>query len=91
MDTAPTAGIPPAPPPIKLGTSRNQCTACLEYFGSDKAFDRHRTGKFARPGEWKGTRRCMTPAEMEAKGMERRPPGVWITGAKPVIAHKAQP
>ena len=87
------AGTQPARPPIKLGTSRCQCTGCNEYFSSTHAFDKHRTGTFAKPGEWQGTRRCMTTAEMLAKGFQLREPGVWVTGARPAnrVPAKAQP
>ena len=38
---------------------RCQCAACGEYFGSERAFDRHRVGDYAEPGQWQGTRRCL--------------------------------
>lgn len=47
---------------------RAQCTVCGEYFGSDRAFDRHRLGDFAKTGEWRHDRRCLTAAEMDAAG-----------------------
>ncbi|NBX51269.1 hypothetical protein EBT25_15430 [bacterium] len=55
-----------------LRGDRNQCTVCKQYFNSIGAFDKHRTGKH---GE---DRRCLTPEEMENKGMILRPDGFWI-------------
>ena len=54
------------------------CTACGEYFGSVVVFDRHRVGSYAKPGEWKGNRRCITPSEMTARGWIRNGRGFWI-------------
>jgi hypothetical protein len=48
----------------KLGSSRNQCGGCKEYFNSNYAFDAHRTGRFG------DDRRCKTPEEMQAAGPE---------------------
>ena len=50
---------------------RCQCAACGEYFGSERAFDRHRIGSFAEPGRWQGTRRCMELGAMLAEGWQR--------------------
>lgn len=61
--------------PPKLRGCRCQCGGCGEYFGSTGAFDRHRIGKYAEPGKWKGTRRCLTLAEMERRGWRRNPQG----------------
>lgn len=84
MHTQPPAGNQPAPQPrLSLAGQRNQCCACLEYFASSSAFDRHRVGRYAKRGEWRGTRRCLTVEEMQSKGFELRAPGVWVTSAKP--------
>jgi hypothetical protein len=40
---------------MKVGSSRNQCRGCGQYFNSNSAFEAHRTGKY---GE---DRRCKTP------------------------------
>lgn len=50
---------------------RNQCTGCNQYFNSNFAFDKHRTGKHGID------RRCMTPDEMIAKGMVLLDDGFW--------------
>ncbi len=84
MNTQPPAGTQPAPQPrLQLTGTRNQCAACNQYFATTSAFERHRVGRHAKAGEWKGTRRCLTVEEMKAKGFELREPGVWVTGAKP--------
>lgn len=54
---------------------RAQCVTCSEYFGSDRAFDRHRVGDFAKLGEWRHDRRCLTAAEMDATGWVRNGQG----------------
>ena len=62
----------------KLTGCRCQCPACGDYFGSVVVFDRHRVGNFGRPGEIVNTRRCLAPAEMEARGWVRNQRGFWI-------------
>lgn len=57
---------------MTLRGSRNQCQGCKRYFNSNTAFDMHRTGQHG------VDRRCMTTAEMEAKGMILRSSGFWI-------------
>ena len=54
---------------------RCQCTACGEYFGSERAFERHRVGDFATLGQWKGTRRCLSLSELEVAGWHRNARG----------------
>lgn len=56
----------------KLNGSRNQCPTCREYFNSNKAFDKHRTGSHG------VNRRCRTPEEMLLKGMALRSDGFWV-------------
>jgi hypothetical protein len=46
--------------------------ACLEYFNSTAAFDRHRIGAAAE-------RRCLTVTEMTVRGMACNGSGFWIT------------
>ena len=48
---------------MTLENDRCQCAACGEYFLTVEAFDKHRTGRFGRPG----TRRCV-----DRDGMHRR-------------------
>jgi hypothetical protein len=43
------------------------------------AFDMHRTGSYA-SGRDKHTRRCLTTAEMRAKGMALSDKNVWNSG-----------
>ena len=69
---------------VKLTGDHNECAGCGELFNSTAAFDRHRTGSFGFHG--KGvTRRCLTPAEMLAKGMSKNATGWWVTelGGRP--------
>lgn len=67
---------------LRLTGNRCQCPACGEPFSSVREFDRHRIGAFATLGEWMHKRRCLTPAELDARGwrcngrgfrMQRRP------------------
>ena len=58
---------------MKLGSQRNQCQGCKQYFNSNAAFDKHRTGKHG------VNRRCMTSEEMKDKGMSINHAGFWIT------------
>ena len=60
---------------MRLAGSRNQCGGCREYFNSNAAFEKHRTGKFG------VDRRCLTPDEMIAKKMLKNTAGFWTTGA----------
>lgn len=60
--------------------SRCECTACGERFNRVSVFDKHRTGSFAKPGEWSGDRGCLSASEMEAKGWKRNDAGYWTTG-----------
>lgn len=60
---------------MKLSGQRNQCQGCKEYFNSNFAFDKHRTGKHGHG------RRCMTPDEMRAKGMLMNQAGFWVSSA----------
>ena len=62
----------------ELAGKRCQCCACGETFSRLRAFDRHRVGQCAKPGVWRGSRRCLTPAEMKAKGWQRNAAGDWI-------------
>jgi len=62
---------------MKLSGDRNQCQGCKEYFNSTFAFDKHRTGEHGKD------RRCLTTAEMTAKGMDKNAAGFWISSAMP--------
>ena len=56
---------------MKLTNSRNQCSACKEYFNSTSAFDFHREGSDV-------YRRCLEVDEMKAIGMVKNADGFWI-------------
>ena len=57
-----------------LGSSRNQCGACRQYFNSVPAFDKHRTGKYG------VDRRCLNEEEMLSEKMAKNAAGFWTTG-----------
>lgn len=54
-----------------LTGSRCRCSACGLTFRSVSGFDRHRIGPPA-------TRRCLTPAELEAAGWRLNAAGLWL-------------
>jgi hypothetical protein len=54
------------------GLKAEHCPVCCETFGGIQAGDKHRVGHFS-PYE----RRCLTPAEMEARGLWHDDDGVW--------------
>ena len=53
-----------------------ECSACHATFSSDAAFDMHRVGKLTKEHPSYG-RRCLTPSEMEKRGLERNNAGAW--------------
>jgi hypothetical protein len=57
----------------KLSGQHNQCAACLEYFNSNVAFEKHRIGDFGID------RRCATIKEMYDKGMAKNAGDWWVT------------
>ncbi len=57
---------------MKLTGDRNQCQGCKVFFNSVAAFDKHRDGPHG------GGRRCLTEAEMLAKGMAKNSAGFWV-------------
>lgn len=67
---------------MKLTGERNQCGACHQYFNSTSLFIKHRVGEHGKD------RRCMTPAEMEAKGWKKNQAGFLIANSFP--RHKFQ-
>ena len=73
-----------------LTASRCQCGGCGELFNSTSIFDLHRTGTYAKPGEMRGNRRCMTPAEMTARGYSHNAAGFWIREARQARTAHAQ-
>ena len=63
---------------MSLTGKQAQCTGCGAHFSTDRLFDRHRRGGYAKPGEWQGKRRCLTAPEMQAKGWRINVRGVWV-------------
>jgi hypothetical protein len=59
---------------MKLSGNRCQCTRCGTYFNRVSTFDKHRIGRFGID------RRCMTAAEMAAKGWRPNAAGFMVTG-----------
>lgn len=57
---------------MRLTGDRNQCQGCKAYFNSTAAFDKHRAGQHG------VDRRCLTEAEMLAKGMAQNSGGFWV-------------
>ena len=57
---------------MKLSGDRNQCRGCSEFFNSTRAFDKHREGQHGQD------RRCLTPTEMQEKGMAKNAAGFWV-------------
>lgn len=68
---------------MKLTGQKNQCPSCGEYFNSNFAFEKHRTGKFG------VDRRCLTADELLAKDWVKKESGFWTTGANPIFAEEA--
>jgi hypothetical protein len=58
---------------MKLTGQRNQCQGCKQYFNSNTAFEKHRTGKHGKD------RRCRTEEEMTAKGMSLNAKSFWVS------------
>lgn len=58
---------------MKLRGQKNQCQGCKQYFNSNTAFEKHRTGKHGKD------RRCMTEEEMTSKGMSLNAQSFWIS------------
>lgn len=67
-----------------LTGSRCECPECLEVFSSERAFDRHRIGPFAGPGEFRNGRRCLTRDEMTQAGWSVAEAGCWL---QPLARH----
>jgi hypothetical protein len=62
-----------------LTAGRCQFATCREYFGSERAFDRHRVGDYAKQDEWRGNRRRLTIPEMIGVGWCRNARGFLLT------------
>lgn len=70
---------------MKLTGNRCRCQGCGEFFNSSCVFDRHRAGPFGTLRH-PGSRRCLSVAEMGAKGWLRSRAGFWITAKRPATA-----
>jgi hypothetical protein len=69
----------------KLQTARkNLCSGCGMNYATMESFEKHRVGEFGKD------RRCLTSAEMEAKGWEYSEPLVTFT-VEGVSSQKATP
>jgi uncharacterized C2H2 Zn-finger protein len=68
---------------MKLTGQRNQCPTCGEFFRSNAAFDKHRTGRHG------VDRRCMTVEEMQANRMAKNAAGFWVTALNPKFSEAA--
>jgi hypothetical protein len=63
----------------RRGSRVEHCKSCHQSFAGTRAGDMHRTGKYSvRQGP--SRRRCLTPEEMDDKGMRRSARGVWASG-----------
>src|SRR3546814_2559523 len=62
----------------RLTGNRCQCAACGLHFTSAREFDRHRIGRYAELGQWQGARRCLTVAELQARGWRTNARGFWM-------------
>jgi hypothetical protein len=65
--------------PYSPGAKYCQCNACGELFNSVTGFDWHRVGDYETKNNRQGVVRCLTPAEMAAKGWSLNKRGMWIT------------
>ncbi len=63
----------------KLTGCRCRCGGCTELFNSIAAFDAHRVGMPTK-------RRCLSPAEMVARGMTTNDAQFWITSRRSILA-----
>ena len=54
-------------PILRQGSSTCMCPTCGRFFSTTANFDRHREGPYD-----DDSRRCLSPREMEAKGMFER-------------------
>lgn len=61
---------------MKLSGDRCRCCACGAHFNSTRAFDKHRRGDYGID------RRCLTAAEMLARGMAQNATGFWVTSPR---------
>lgn len=62
----------------RLTGNRCQCPTCGLPFSSVREFDRHRVGTYATPGQVRGNRRCLTVAELQARGWRPNARGFYM-------------
>lgn len=62
----------------RLTGNRCQCPTCGLPFSSVREFDRHRVGSYAKPGQVKGYRRCLTVAELAARSWQTNARGFYM-------------
>lgn len=62
-----------------VGRRIEHCWGCHQSFTGTTAGDKHRVGKHS-VFEGPKRRRCLTPDEMRAIGMEQNDRGVWTNG-----------
>lgn len=72
--------LPRSNPRPHLTGGKNECPSCLKLFRSTFSFEIHRTGQIG------VDRRCMTTAEMLAKGMLTNASSCWVSEAMPSAA-----
>lgn len=63
----------PRDPKLPLYTDKCRCMACGEYFNSSSAFTKHRVGPLGH------ARRCLTPAQLRARGWFLTDTGHWAS------------
>lgn len=69
-----------------------QCPACGQRFSTVGNFDKHRVGSFIdHPPDY--GRRCLTPKELECRGLKLNRRGVWVsaTPRPETLKHTLQP
>jgi hypothetical protein len=68
------------PPRLPGGSDRCRCAACGAYFNSTRAFERHRVGPYRQFNDPPDApdRRCLSEAEMTARGMAKNRTGFWV-------------
>jgi hypothetical protein len=63
------------------GLRAEHCRVCHETFSGTTAGDRHRVGVYETPVLPAG-RRCLSVAEMTAKGLVQNTHGIWTSGGE---------
>lgn len=66
---------------IIIGHKPEHCPECHETFGGTRAGDLHRVGRHG-VASGPDRRRCLTPAELESKGLIQNLNGYWVQRAE---------